>query len=603
MTLALATNRRTTIKASIKRASARARADMNKLDARVLADLDAAYRRAAANLQDDIAGYAAGDGSLRLEVLQDLLAQVNTRLGELATARSGLLDDGLTAAAQLGVRPFDGASVSGSLTRIADEAARFVREFQAADGLQLSDRLWRIDAGAREQLGQAIQTAVIQGHGASRAANDFLARGQAVPPNVAAQLGQAQASNVAKRTGSALLHDDGNARAKALRVFRTEINRAHGEAYQAAAFEHPDVIGTRFLLSPRHPEHDICDMHASVNRYGLGNGVYPQGKNPWPAHPNTLSYTEVVFHDEVTDADRAGQQDRINWIQGQPAAVQEAVLGGNMKRAALQRGVLTEGQIATPWKILGPRYAQQGIDISNLGAPLVEPLPVAGGGSAPAVLGTAGAPVSAALEVQSQKVVSARVLAAIDRVHSDGALPTIPVTQAPSNAKYYGAYFSTKYTDEAVKISLRAGGSHKDLTLAHEIGHFIDHQGAPGKGFSSATSPLFADWRSAVSETSAARELRRLRNGPDRVTLPNGELHQVNRAYIDYLLSNEELWARSYAQWIARESGEPILRQQLDDILSADRSADVVYSRQWLDEDFAPVADAIKRLMRAMGWQ
>ena len=367
MPLALAANPRTATKAAIKRASARARADMNKLDARVLGELDAMYRRAAENLQADILGYAAGDGSLRLEVLQDLLGQVNGRLRELADLRDRLLDANLVEAAQIGVAPFAGtASVVGDVNRIAHEAAQFVRAFQAADGLQLSDRLWRIDQGARDQIGQAIQTAVIQGHSASRAASDFLGRGQAVPPEIAAQIGQAQASGVAQRTGRALLRDEGNARDKALRVFRTELNRAHGEAYQAAAFEHPDVIGTRFLLSPRHPEADICDMHASVNRYGLGKGVYPKGKNPWPAHPNTLSYTEVVFEDEVTDEDRAGKEDRISWLKAQPPSVQDSVLGSRKKRAALQRGILTEGQIATPWKVLEARYQRAGLGVDDM---------------------------------------------------------------------------------------------------------------------------------------------------------------------------------------------------------------------------------------------
>ncbi|MFZ5621185.1 MAG: hypothetical protein ACOY5W_09210 [Pseudomonadota bacterium] len=364
MTYALAINRRTATKAAIKRASGRARVDMNRLDAEVLRELDDMYRSAAANLQADIQSYAAGDGGLRLEVLQDLLAQVDTRLRELADLRAGLLDDGLNQAAQLGVRPFQGA-VSADLSRVAHEAAQFVRSFRAADGLQLSDRLWRIDLGAREQLGQAIQTAVIQGHSASRAANDFLARGQPVPPDVAAQLGQAQASGVAQRAGRALLQDEGNARDKAMRVFRTELNRAHGEAYQTAAFAHPDVIGTRFLLSPRHPEPDICDMHASVNRYGLGPGVYPEGRNPWPAHPNTLSYTEVVFDDEVTAEDRVGKQNRIDWLKDQPADTQLAVLRSRGKRGLLQSGILAENEISTPWEVLKDRYLQQGLDIED----------------------------------------------------------------------------------------------------------------------------------------------------------------------------------------------------------------------------------------------
>jgi hypothetical protein len=183
--------------------------------------------------------------------------------------------------------------------------------------------------------------------------------GRTVPKDVVDKVGAAEALRVSREIKNGLMTGEGSPYANALRVFRTEINRAHGEAYQATAFAHPDVIGTRFLLSPNHPMHDVCDMHAHANLYGLGPGVYPQGKNPWPAHPNTLSYTEVVFHDEITDADRAGQQDRISWLKDQPPQVREGVLGGRNKRIAFDAGHIGEGEIATPWRIIKERLEKR----------------------------------------------------------------------------------------------------------------------------------------------------------------------------------------------------------------------------------------------------
>lgn len=374
---------RTIPKAAIKRASAAARAAMNDLDGDALAELERIYRRAEADIAAAIRGYAGSDGSVRLEVLQDLLYQVRGRLQGLGQARDQRLADYMRQATAIGVRPFESVpTLSASLTRIADEALRFARSFQADDGLQLSDRLWRLDVGARRMVGEAIQSHVIQGHSASQAARDFIERGLPVPPDVAAQLGMSQATTLAGVAGAALLVADGSAYELARRVFRTEINRAHGEAYRAAAFEHPDAIGTRFLLSPAHPKVDICDMHASVNRYGLGAGVYPKGKSPWPAHPNTLSYEEVVFADEVSDDDRAGQETRIDWLKQQPPGVQRAVLGAAQKAAALKRGLIGEGQIATPWRVLKQRLARRGIDIpdelvENVASPVARVLPAA----------------------------------------------------------------------------------------------------------------------------------------------------------------------------------------------------------------------------------
>lgn len=59
------------------------------------------------------------------------------------------------------------------------------------------------------------------------------------------------------------------------------------------------AFGLRFMLSPRHPRVDICDEHAAADLYGLGQGVYPVDECPWPAHPNTFSYTEAVYRDEI----------------------------------------------------------------------------------------------------------------------------------------------------------------------------------------------------------------------------------------------------------------------------------------------------------------
>ena len=109
------------------------------------------------------------------------------------------------------------------------------------------------------------------------------------------------------------------------------------------------------MLSPNHPRVDICDMHASVNRFGLGRGVYPKGKNPWPAHPNTLSYVEAVFTDEVTDEDRATKQDRIEWLSNQSGNIRIGVLGV-YKNNLLQNDLLKETMIKSKVKTLKNRF-------------------------------------------------------------------------------------------------------------------------------------------------------------------------------------------------------------------------------------------------------
>lgn len=75
------------------------------------------------------------------------------------------------------------------------------------------------------------------------------------------------------KTVADVLTGSGSPMDNAMRLMRTEINRAHGEAYISGALAHPDAAGVRFLLSPAHPEPDICDLHAAANLHGLGPGV------------------------------------------------------------------------------------------------------------------------------------------------------------------------------------------------------------------------------------------------------------------------------------------------------------------------------------------
>lgn len=346
--------------AAIRRAGAEARAALGRLDAEILDALVQIYGETAERLRADLDRLADEHGNLSLEVTAELLTQVSRRLVELAQQRDPLLSEALRSAAALGAQVWKADPAVGmDITRLADEAVRTALHFQAADGLQLSERIWRLDRGAREQLAGGIRTAIAQGWDASRATREFLGAGREVPPDVAARAGAAQASRVARTVAEQLAQSPGSAYEHARRVFRTEINRAHGLAYAAGAQQHPDAAGLRFLLSPRHKVVDICDQHARLNLHGLGPGVYPFSACPWPAHPNTLSYTEIVFKDEVTAEDRAGRTDRLSWLRTQPQDVQAGILGAQ-KADALRAGALTADDLDRPWSLLKDDLARRG---------------------------------------------------------------------------------------------------------------------------------------------------------------------------------------------------------------------------------------------------
>ncbi len=283
--------------AAIRRATKEVQAKNNALDAETAARLRSLYQTVIAQLQDDMTRYGDASGALRLEVLTEYLQQARRNLALLDRELRGLLHNQLGLAAELGATPWGGIGIS--LTQLADSAVRFVENFIAADGLKLSDRLWRLNSGTLSDIGESLRRNVVLGRDASAAALEFMARQEALPWELRANLGKDGVKPLAGVVEDRLLKGPGNAYSNALRVFRTEINRAHGEAYQIGAGAHPEVVGMRFMLSPNHPKRDICDTLAAQDAHGLGPGVYPVGQTPWPAHPNTMSYLVAVFRDEV----------------------------------------------------------------------------------------------------------------------------------------------------------------------------------------------------------------------------------------------------------------------------------------------------------------
>lgn len=344
---------------TIARASAEAREKMALLDRETIDRLQALYQSAARELEEALLPYLDATGNLRVEVIRDYLRQIGSILANLSERQRTLLDGALTSAAYLAAGVFVDPEAMRSL--LAEAAVRFVERFVAADGLKLSDRLWRIDRGATQAIADALRRAVVMGRDASSAAADFLTRGEAIPPDVRARLGLDGKEAVGKVVRQALTTDPNNAYSQALRVFRTELNRAHGQAYQAGAASHPDVIGMKFTLSPNHPRTDLCDVYAHANLYGLGPGVYPVGQAPWPAHPNTMSYLTAVFRDEVSDSDRAGQHGALTYLRHLPADQQDQILG-QAKGQALRAGVLDAADITKPWKDLKASYEQRGYE-------------------------------------------------------------------------------------------------------------------------------------------------------------------------------------------------------------------------------------------------
>lgn len=103
-----------------------------------------------------------------------------------------------------------------------------------------------------------------------------------------------------------------------------------------------------------------CDLLSTQNLYGLGPGVYPTRETtPWPAHPNTLSFLEIVFADEITEADSAGKETELQALQRMAPEIRAGALG-QTKAAYFDQGLLTKGMIRSPLYAVEQRLTRQG---------------------------------------------------------------------------------------------------------------------------------------------------------------------------------------------------------------------------------------------------
>ncbi|MEL7169315.1 MAG: hypothetical protein AAGN64_08195 [Bacteroidota bacterium] len=220
-------------------------------------------------------------------------------------------------------------------------------------------------------------------------------------------------------------------------------------------------------------------------------------------------------------------------------------------------------------------------------------------------LGAANAtPVSAALKAQSTKSrrTLTRVLDAVHDVHDDGVLPTIPYSIKPPRAGEIAAYASRSRRGRYQAVEIYQSSKHADhqpeLSLAHELGHFLDQQGLSPRGFrdyaSESSDTLLDTWRTAIETSDAYKRVVAIEaTGLDPVT---GTAYRT--AHAEYLLRPRELFARSYAQYLATRSGNRQMREQLDEILGSAEDFE-----HWTDDDFAPIADAFDHLFDQLLWR
>lgn len=381
---------------------------------------------------------------------------------------------------------------------------------------------------------------------------------------------------------------------RALTVARTETMRAYREATRQSYLANSDIV-TGWIWSA-HPSTRTCAacwaMDGSHHKLDEELGSHPRCRctmvpdlAPWgDIHPALEGMTEL---DHPTGAQRFAELSE---------AEQRTILGPT-RYEAYKDGRLTlddhpdtgvvQRRDDPVWGTT--RTVRPIRDIPDAPRPTVVPAPPALVHPKDVIAGVSPGTMPKTYNAVTH---TAEQIGTILRVPLGSTVPVIEAGSMPEGVQ--GSFSFARGGDRARdRIDVWRWTKEPHATFAHEFGHWLDCTRigtGVGERFASAlgvedaaTDALIAEWRRAVMHSPAVGDLleaRRLR--PTR--------------QLEYLLTEEELWARSFAQWVATKTGDPEL---LDGIRAGMRRT---VPSQWTDAEFGPIAAAFDALFGHLGW-
>lgn len=386
---------------------------------------------------------------------------------------------------------------------------------------------------------------------------------------------------------------------EAERLVRTESVEASDTARQAQYAE----AGVEYVQIMATADDRVCGYCAASS-----GQVYPLGEIQLPRHPNCRCYAAPYRAEWAA----LGLDDH-EWAEDHHAAtVARAQERGEPIRTGPApsdrwRGLTSAPQAVPRAELLRRAAAGPAIGAAVAGSPPVPPPAVAAEAPvppAPPPLPT----VQDALELElrtrtrAQRTRLAELtsgLEAISRVHRTGALPRIPLQDKGLRGGTLGRY---NYSAAGpVRIIISPKSPHPRLTLAHEVGHYLDNTALNTSGsrlaFGSARNPDMKPLMTAIKESKHYKTLDAVRVNKGAYIAPDGRVLRYESGSIRYLMSDEELFARAYSQFIAEESGDQGLMDELNAAIGTP-----FIPTQWNHEDFAPVRAAFRALFKKAGW-
>jgi len=204
------------------------------------------------------------------------------------------------------------------------------------DGLTLSSRIWKWDQDSRNGINDVLMKGIVNGDSAWNIAKEleqYLGTDQDCPRWAYSRLYGLTKTDIAQGDLHGLYSDkalswetdsDGNrvpvtatpcdgkkgVSYNALRLARTEIQKAHALATDYVMAQQPWVQNEKINTSPSHGEPDECDEVAAGG--DNNDGIYPVGTIKLPLHPNCLCFktADLIPEKEFTSKLNA-------WVKGE----------------------------------------------------------------------------------------------------------------------------------------------------------------------------------------------------------------------------------------------------------------------------------------------
>jgi hypothetical protein len=244
------------------------------------------------------------------------LAEVRERavLDEVIKTREGLTFEQFTAAFTQQGKTI--SEVSIQFGQVPVKALEKLYERTYKDGLKLSQRLYNLDQATRFEMRDIVARGLATGQSARAMAKEF--------------------TPILEKTGV------DNVRYKAMRIARTEINAAYREGHVASATDEqgkmqPWIAAIGWRLSASHPRVCICDLLASDDSDGLGDGNYYPENVP-DSHPNCFAAGTVVETPQV-------EASTVRWYEGEIVEIE--TVSGNFLTVTPNHPILTsQGWVA-----------------------------------------------------------------------------------------------------------------------------------------------------------------------------------------------------------------------------------------------------------------